>query len=122
MASLLTDITTHNGKIPTGSPTSMMLAYYAYEDMFAGIIESNKKYDCISTVYVDDITASSQNAFNKSTLSYDISQALNRYGHKLKSKKTRHYTPKKHKLVTGTVVTPDNMLDVPNSLQKDVIG
>ena len=37
VAEILTNIVTYEGGIPTGCPTSQLLAYYAYEDMFTKI-------------------------------------------------------------------------------------
>lgn len=43
VAKILTDIVTYNGGIPTGCPTSQLIAYYAYEDMFANIKKIRRK-------------------------------------------------------------------------------
>lgn len=55
LAGLCTDIVTYEGGIPTGCPTSQLLAFYAYENMFNEISEVAYKYGCIYSVYVDDI-------------------------------------------------------------------
>lgn len=48
LAGLCTDIVTYEGGIPTGCPTSQLLAFYAYENMFNEI--SEVAYDMIQNV------------------------------------------------------------------------
>lgn len=47
VAKILTDIVTYNGGIPTGCPTSQLIAFYAYEDMFKQIQQCAESYGCI---------------------------------------------------------------------------
>lgn len=47
MIGLCTDIVTYDGGIPTGCPTSQIIAYYAYENMFNEIY---RVYHIICTV------------------------------------------------------------------------
>ncbi|GJM72667.1 hypothetical protein HMSSN036_48830 [Paenibacillus macerans] len=65
VAGVLAEIVTFNGGIPTGCPTSQLIAYYAYEEMFENINKIASKHGCIFTLYVDDMTFSSKK-FNKS--------------------------------------------------------
>lgn len=51
-----TNIVTYNKGIPTGCPTSQMLAYYAYEQMFLEISKAGEKQGCIFTLYVEEMT------------------------------------------------------------------
>ena len=120
VAEILADITTLDKKIPTGCPTSQIMAYYAYSDMFYEIAQTATKHTCVFTLYVDDMTFSSANPFDKDKLCSDIDRVLRKYGHKPKYKKVRYYSSKESKPITGTIVTPDNKLDIPNSLQNKV--
>lgn len=43
VAKKLTDIITYNGGIPTGCPTSQIMAFYAYSDMFSEIADLAKQ-------------------------------------------------------------------------------
>ena len=54
VAKKLTDIITYNGGIPTGCPTSQIMAFYAYSDMFSEIADLAKQCSCKFTLYVDD--------------------------------------------------------------------
>lgn len=117
VAKKLTDIITYNGGIPTGCPTSQIMAFYAYFDMFSEISDLAKQYDCKFTLYVDDMTFSSKEPFSPNQLSQDIDRILRKYGHKPKYRKVKYYGLSDHKPITGTVVTPKQSLAVPNGLQ-----
>lgn len=79
-----------------------------------------ESYSCIFTLYVDDMTFSSEVPFPHKKLSREIYIILRRYGHKLKNSKVRFYSKKKPKLITGTIVTPEHTLDIPNRLQRKI--
>lgn len=120
IAGLCTDIVTYNGGIPTGCPTSQLIAFYAYESMFVEIAEKAKEYGCIFTLYVDDMTFSSKEPFDVNGLKSNIDILLRKYGHKPKYKKMKYYTKTKLKPITGTIVTSDHALKVPNRLQQKI--
>lgn len=120
VAKILTDIITYNGGIPTGCPTSQIMAFYAYSDMFSEISDLAKQCDCKFTLYVDDMTFSSNEPFSPNQLSQMIDCVLRKYGHKPKYRKVKYYGPSDYKPITGTVVTPGHFLVVPNGLQKTI--
>lgn len=120
LAGLCTDIVTYEGGIPTGCPTSQLLAFYAYENMFNEIYEVAYKYGCIYTVYVDDMTFSSKDTFDVKKMKSEIDQKLRKYGHKPKYKKVKYYSHGQYVPITGTIVTGNHELKVPNRLQKRV--
>lgn len=120
LAGLCTDIVTYEGGIPTGCPTSQLLAFYAYESMFIEIADVAEKYGCIYTVYVDDMTFSSIVPFQKKKMQSEIDCILRKFGHKPKYKKVKYYSKGKNVPITGTIVTGQHELKVPNRLQKKV--
>lgn len=120
LAGLCTDIVTYEGGIPTGCPTSQLLAFYAYENMFNEISEVAYKYGCIYSVYVDDMTFSSEVAFDVKKMRSEIDQKLRKYGHKPKYRKVKYYSHGQYVPITGTIVTGNHELKVPNRLQKRV--
>lgn len=120
VAALLTDIVTYDGGIPTGCPTSQMMAFYAYQEMFTEINEIAQKFHCKFTLYVDDMTFSSQESFSPNLLSQEVDKVLRKYGHKPKYPKVKYYSKHDPKPITGTIVTPEHTLDVPISLQRKV--
>jgi hypothetical protein len=92
VAKILTDIVTYEKGIPTGCPTSQLIAYYAYEDMFAGIKKIADNHGCLFSLYVDDMTFSSENPFDTNTLKRKVDIELRRYHHKPKYKKIKYYS------------------------------
>lgn len=120
IAELLTNIVTYNGLIPTGSPTSQLISFYAYMDMFMEINSTATVMGCKFTLYVDDMTFSSQTPFNHKILSNNIDIILRKYGHKPKYKKIKYYSKDKPKPITGTIVTQQHKLKVPNKLQNKI--
>lgn len=120
VAGILTDIVTFNHGIPTGCPTSQLIAYYAYRNMFNEINCTAQKYNCKFTLYVDDMTFSNSNIFDYQRLANEVDKILRKYDHKPKYKKIKFYSKKDPKPITGTIVTSDHQLEVPNNLQKKV--
>lgn len=120
VAEILTDIITYNGGIPTGCPTSQIMAYYAYSDMFSEISDLANQYGCKFTLYVDDMTFSNKEPFSPDQLRQMIDCVLRKYGHRPKYPKVKYYGPSDYKPITGTVVTPQQSLTVPNGLQKTI--
>lgn len=120
VAKILTDIVTYDNGIPTGCPTSQLIAYYAYEEMFNQIRVCAEAHSCKFTLYVDDMTFSSSYPFDQKQLSREIDIILRRYGHKPKYAKVKYYSKADAKPITGTIVTSSHNLDVPNRLQKKI--
>lgn len=121
IAKILTDLSTYNGGVPTGTPVSQILAYYAYEDMFAEIYNFAALNGLKFSLYVDDMTFSSEHNFSPRRVTYEIKKILNRYGHTLKTKKTHYYAKHDFKLVTGVIITSNKSLSTPNARRKKII-
>lgn len=120
IAGFCTDLVCFDGGIPTGCPTSQLIAFYAYESMFTELSILAEKNNCIFTVYVDDMTFSSAVLFDVNRLKNDVDILLRKYGHKPKYKKMKYYNKNRPAPITGTIVTVDNELKVPNNLQKKI--
>lgn len=103
--------------MPTGCPTSQIIAYYAYEDMFEEVNCITKQNNCVFTLYVDDMTFSSFLPFDLYKICDTVNSVLRKYGHRLKVSKTKYCSQKDFKLITGVAVTPDNKLKTSNNLQ-----
>ena len=54
VSGILTKLTTYNEYLPTGSPSSPRLAYYAYREMWDRIYRLARKSNYLMTVYIDD--------------------------------------------------------------------
>lgn len=58
IAGLLTKISTYQGHLPTGSPLSPILAYFAFYELWNSISAFCSEKGYMLTIYVDDITIS----------------------------------------------------------------
>ncbi|QIN32734.1 reverse transcriptase family protein [Legionella longbeachae] len=109
IATILTKISTYNGHLPTGSPLSPILSFYACKPMFDEIYQLALEHNCVMTLYVDDICVSGDKATK--ALLWKIKQIIHRYG--LRYHKVKFYFQKQPKTVTGVIVT-ENSIKLPN--------
>lgn len=105
VASILTKLTTRNGEIPQGVPTSTLLANLVFWPIGIKITNLAKVHDIKFTIYVDDMTLSSPSDFKGFIPQF--MQILKDGGLKINHKKTFYRT--KHPVVTGVVVHNNNL-------------
>lgn len=77
---------------------------------------------CTFTLYVDDMTFSSQDNFSWKKLAYEVDGVLHKYGHRAKGSKTKYRLPGDFKIVTGVCLAPDGALVAPNKLRSKIVG
>lgn len=58
VAALITRISTYQGHLPTGSPASPVLAFYANTNLFSDIDDVTRANNVKWTCYVDDLSFS----------------------------------------------------------------
>jgi len=116
---LILNMTTYNDHLPTGSPTSTILAYIAHKELFDEIAEEMEKRDIKITLYADDITLSAKHGITRAEIRY-IQSVLNRHGLKLKNKKTKFYNYKKA-LITGYYINQSGKISVPNRIGYSIV-
>lgn len=116
IASLLTNILTFENHLPTGAPSSQLLTYWSYKKTFNDIHEKALSLGICMTLFVDDLTFSSIKPIPNEFKSYVISR-LKSEGLNVNKNKTKTYGIKHYKKTTGTVISPDNKLLIPNALQ-----
>ena len=107
IAGLLSEICTYNEYIPTGSPLSGILAYWASNKMFDRLNTFAERKNIRMTVFVDDITFSGtgiDKAFKN-----DVIKIIEGCGYKIKSSKTRLFKPTAPKTVTGVILKNNSM-------------
>ena len=76
--------------IPQGYPTSPIVSFLSYKEMFDKINDVAIKYNCKFSTYVDDISFSyKDNNFNPNDLITEVSNILNDYGHSISEKKIK---------------------------------
>lgn len=112
VAEILTNLATFRGHLPTGSPLSPILSYYAHADMWHCISNIAKGSACKLTVYMDDLTVSGINVSGK--LLWKIKQQIHLYG--LKYHKEKLYEGRKARRVTGVIIHKEQ-LKLPNRQQ-----
>ncbi len=103
IAKLMTYLVTYEGIIPTGCPTSLIVAFWTYKEMFEEINTVALKYGCIFTLYVDDMTFSSQRPIPRQ-MHDEVERILKRYKFISKRSKDRYYQGKESKVITGVVI------------------
>lgn len=124
LAHILTNISTYRDfstnvqKIPTGSMLSQLLAFLAYSDMFESISKLANDNNCIFSLYVDDMTFSSNyripRNFHKKVEERLCSKKL-----RFKRSKVHYYNDTEYKKITGVIISPDYKLKVPNKRLKE---
>ena len=119
VAWLITDLFTYNGKIPTGSPVSQIIAYWAFKVTFDKIHDFSQKNGVEFSLYVDDMTFSSSKPISKSFISL-IQKDLKKVSLSLHKGKTVFYHPEAAKRITGCDVK-DNQLFVPKEKVTEII-
>ena len=116
VAWLITDLVTYKNFIPTGSPSSQIVAYLSYSCTFSRIKEITDAHNCTLSLYVDDLTVSSEEPIPKK-IPYLINNELKKVFHRIKNKKTRFLSPSQHKIITGCCISPSGELRIPNKLR-----
>lgn len=100
IAWLMTELVMYEDMLPTGSPSSQLIVYWAYCDMFNEINQIANERACIFTLYVDDMTFSSKTPITKD-LRQEVCNQLKKYGLIAKSKKNHYYQGNTVKVITG---------------------
>ena len=121
VAHILSQITTLSWVLPTGAPTSQLIAFLAYRSTFFHLFELAERYHCKFSLYVDDMAFSSIEAINKAELLEEIAKTLHSVGHRMKYSKIKLYGEGQAKLITGTVLDGENTLRVPNRLSASIM-
>lgn len=115
VAGILTKLLTVDGHLPTGSSSSPILSYFAYEDMFEAFAALAEANGCIMTVYVDDVVFTGIGATRGLLYAARKVFACYRlYGHK-----TKLFRPGQPRIITGVAVTKEGM-KLPNRRQKRI--
>lgn len=109
IAWIMTNLVTYNGKLPTGSPSSQLIVYWTFSQMFENIHAIAESYGCDFTLYVDDMTFSSISPIRK-TLRDEVAGLLRKNELKAKIQKDHYYQSNKIKEVTGVGIKNGNIL------------
>lgn len=121
VAVVVTKLVTYEGRIPTGTPTSQLIAFLSYKDIFTKIYENCKEEGIIFSLYVDDITLSSNKIIPKS-IKNKLNYLLNLKELNIKKSKTRFYSKNSNKSVTGTIIDYKKHIKLENKKRKEIIN
>lgn len=116
VAGILCMLTTHKGRLPTGSPSSPLVSYFANIEMWESINALVKSYNCTLSVYIDDVTISGDKV--PRALKNKVKQVLNQYGLRSKRAKEKYYRRGHPAEITGIIVGADKSLNVPRRQHK----
>ncbi|MEK4566392.1 reverse transcriptase family protein [Alkalihalobacillus sp. FSL R5-0424] len=123
VAKIMTLLVTHKdedevARLPQGFPTSSILSYLVYFDLFNGLNTLAHSRNMTFSIYVDDLTFSSNRAFTPSFLNRIVSIA-NQYELTIHPDKTQFYERNAHKRITGVVIKKET-LRAPLSIHKQI--
>lgn len=116
---LIVDLTTYNGHLPTGAPTSTFLSFWVHKDIFDSIYNKMQELETDMTIYVDDITLSTHKHIGNWVIGY-INNALKTHGLFLKKSKTKRYSYR-NAVVTGVYIAQDGKLSTPYKMGYSVV-
>ena len=91
--------------LPTGSPLSPIMAYYAHVDIWAKVARIAWEHGCVITIYIDDVTLSGAKV--PMTLVWEIKQII--HGGGLRYHKEKRAVERGSE-VTGVVLRKGEML------------
>lgn len=117
---MLVHMCTYRGHIPTGAPTSSILAFLAHKDLFDEIAEYMSKRDITFTLYVDDITLSAKHGITGEEIKF-IKSVLKKHKLEIKLEKTKFYSFKKA-MITGFYLNQGGKVSVPDSVGYKVVS
>lgn len=117
VANELALICTVEGHLPTGSPISSYLSYFANMQMFEDLQALADSSGCVMTCYVDDIMFTGTSA-NADLLAKAV-RVVRRANLRHNRKKSCVLPKGKPKRITGVIVTPTK-ISVPNKRQKSI--
>lgn len=106
-ATLIAQISTYNGKLPQGAPTSPVIANLIFHIVDIQIINLARKYKLNYTRYADDLTFSTNELEiidNYDTFLGEIKDLIERNDFRLNDRKTRMLYPNTRQEVTGLTV------------------
>lgn len=103
------------GVLPTGSPISPVLSYFACAPVFLRMAEIAKQNELVFTLYVDDMVFSGAKASR--LLSSAVLRELGVHG--FKGHKVAHFHPGQVRVITGVAVGPAG-ISIPFKRQKRI--
>jgi hypothetical protein len=114
IAATLTRLACYKGHLPTGSPLSPILAYFAHLDVWNSIATICRIHGYTLTVYIDDVTISGTIVSAK--IIWEIKKEIHRAGHRYHKEKLFVDSPAE---ITGVMVIGNDLFP-PNRQHKKI--
>jgi hypothetical protein len=105
VAAVLRKIACCNDYLPTGSPLSPIMAYYAHVDVWEKVAQIARAHGCVITIYIDDVTLSGAEV--PMAVVWEIKQVIHAGG--LRYHKEKRAVDRRSE-VTGVVLRAGEML------------
>lgn len=121
LPNLLANLTTYQGRLPMGTPTSPVLSNLACRQLDAQLITLSNKMNWVFTRYADDMTFSSKAPINAEQFNF-LKELITNQGFAINERKLKFYGPNDQKVVTGLLITDTVQLapDYLPTLKKDI--
>lgn len=103
----------------SGAPTSQILSYLVNHDMFDEMQTLADKCEITMSIYVDDVTFSSENYIPPRFKNF-IFSIIQKYNYQISVKKVKSYSKLYPKLVTGVIIDATGNLTIKNSLRRKI--
>ena len=104
----------------SGAPTSQILSYLVNHRMFDEMQKFADDNGITMTVYVDDVTFSSENRISKDFRD-KIVAIIRKYNYQISRNKVKRYTKLYPKLITGVIIDATGKTVLKNSMRQKVI-
>jgi retron-type reverse transcriptase len=108
VADLLTDIATYKGHLPTGSPLSPIMAFYAHLEVWDEVNRIAQSSGATNSLYIDDLTISGTKVSKR--IMWEVKKTIHRSGLRYHKEKIFRDRPAE---VTGVIIRGDKLI-VPN--------
>lgn len=102
-------ITTLNGKLPTGAPTSAHIANACFSPIDNRIRDYSRMFGVDYSRYMDDLTFSCDDKYLLNIVEKFVQKTLANFGYKLNDKKTKYISDNKQQNVLGVVVNNEKV-------------
>ena len=104
----------------SGAPTSQILSYLVNHKMFDEMQTLADQYNAVMSIYVDDVTFSSECRLPK-RFKESILTIIQKYKYQVSYSKVKSYTKVYPKLITGVIIDPNGRLIIKNSLRRKIV-
>ena len=110
-------LTTLNGKLPTGSPTSAHIANACFSPVEKRILAYCNALCVEYSRYMDDMTFSADDKFRLNMVEKFVQKTLTNFGYRLNTRKTKYISDNKQQNVLGLVVNNEEVR-LPKSMRR----